>query len=124
MCSFFGSETGDACLIGIGIISGSETRGAAGLTIGEFSIKTGVTFSRFDRVFTVFLGNVSLIESPTRMTPERIMKVVFQNDGKPKNGIRKMKIPRKNVLFLFIMRLLFVLYTRKFFKTSGHHIEE
>lgn len=75
---------------------------------GIFSTKTGVTFSLLVLVFEPFFGKEILIDRDIKKIPERVTNNVFQKDGKPKNGIRKIKIPKKNVLFRSIIELLYI----------------
>lgn len=65
--------------------------------MGAFSVKTGVDFPFRVLFLPSFLGKTILIDDATSERPEIIMKNVFQKVGNPKKGIRKMKIPRKNV---------------------------
>ena len=80
--------------------------------IGEFSTNTGVDLS-FLLPFVFFFGRFIFIESSIRPRPERVMSIIFQDDGSPRNGTRKIKIPRKNVLLRCIM--LFIIP-----ELSGH----
>ncbi|MFZ2522295.1 MAG: hypothetical protein WAX44_01465 [Minisyncoccia bacterium] len=68
-------------------------------------------FSRFKLIFLssfiifffAILFRLNFTDSKTRVTPEKIIKKVFQKVGKPKNGTRKIKIPRKKVDLLTII---------------------
>jgi hypothetical protein len=75
--------------------------------IGIFSTNTGVVLSFFVLIRDPFLGKEIFTDISTRDIPEIITKADFQELGKPKNGMRKIKIPKKNVLFLFIISILY-----------------
>lgn len=74
---------------------------------GTLSTKTGVIFSFLTLLFRFLFGNVIFIDRTIRASPETIMKNVLQEPGMPKNGITKINIPRKNVLFRFIIGVLY-----------------
>ena len=44
-----------------------------------------------------FLGRTILTDRKTRPSPDKTTRVVFHDDGNPRKGMRKIKIPRKNV---------------------------
>jgi len=79
------------------------TYGACGI-----SVKTvGVLSLRFT-IFIFFFGKTILIDKNIRKRPDRTTKTVFQEVGTPKNGMRKIKIPRKNVLLrVMTMKVLY-----------------
>ena len=53
------------------------------------------------------MGRENLTDKVTRPRPDSITNTVFQEVGRPKNGMRKIKIPRNNVLFCFIIEVLY-----------------
>ncbi len=61
-------------------------------------------------VLATFFGNVIFIDNPISTSPEIITNVVFHEVGKPRNGIRKIKMPRKNVDLCWIMPVLYRCY--------------
>jgi len=80
--------------------------------VGKLSTKTGIDLSFFILLLLaiVFLGRITFTERKTRIKPQITTKAVFQELGKPKKGMRKIKIPRKNVDLRFIMMFYFILY--------------
>lgn len=74
---------------------------------GILSTKTGVTFSLLVLLFTGLFGRVMCKDKTISNIPESTIKPVFQELGIPRNGIIKINIPRKNVLFRFIIRILY-----------------
>ncbi|MFA5889123.1 MAG: hypothetical protein WCW47_02110 [Candidatus Paceibacterota bacterium] len=75
---------------------------------GILSTKTDVTFSFFILPFKLFFGNVIFKDKRISIIPDTIIKVVLQELGTPKNGIIKIKMPRKNVLLRFIIKALYI----------------
>lgn len=73
----------------------------------EFSASVGFVFGFFCKRFGSFLGKESLTEKAMRVRPERITRAVFHDEGSPKNGTRKIKMPRKNVLFFCIIKVVY-----------------
>ena len=65
--------------------------------IGEFSTKTGVDFPFLLLLLPGFLGKTIFIDDTINNKPDKATRDVFQKVGRPKNGIRKIKIPRKKV---------------------------
>ena len=70
-------------------------------------MKTGVILSFLLRGLTLLLEIVIFTDKKIKKRPESTIKKVFQEEGKPKNGIIKIKIPRKNVLLRLIMCILY-----------------
>jgi len=69
----------------------------------RFSTNTGVDFSRLGFGLVTFFGRVIWTDIIKRIAADIMMKKVFHEPGTPKNGIRKIKIDRKNVFFLVII---------------------
>lgn len=57
----------------------------------------------FCAVFLNLSGNAIVMDEYTRNTPERIIRVVLEAVGNPKNGMRVINNPRKNVDLRCIM---------------------